>query len=193
MKKLLILFLLCSFGIEAQNDPLWMRYPTISPDGTEIAFSYKGDLYKVSANGGTALQLTNHQALDTEPVWSNDGKHLAFASDRHGNFDVFIIPSNGGPSKRLTQHSTNDRPSDFSPDNTKVIYLSSRMDHHKAVFFPSGVLPELYAVNVNGGREKQVLSVPAESAQYSPEGDKLLFHNRKGYENAWRKHHTSSV
>ncbi len=185
--------LLISIGLQAQNDPLWMRYPAISPDGSEIAFSYKGDLYKVSTTGGTALQLTNHQAHDTQPVWSNDGQHIAFASDRYGNFDVFITSSNGGASKRLTEHSYNDFPSDFTPDNSKVIYASSRMDDHKAVFFPSGALSELYAVNVNGGREKQLLSVPAEAAMYSPDGSKLLFHNRKGYENAWRKHHTSSV
>ncbi len=185
--------MLCPLGLIAQNDPLWMRYSSISPDGSEIAFSYKGDLYKVAANGGTALQLTNHQAHDYEPVWSNDGKHIAFASDRHGNFDVFIISSNGGAAKRLTYHSSGDHPTDFSPDNTKVIFSSSRKDHHKAVFFPSGALPEMYEVNVNGGREKQLLSIPGEMAQYSPDGKKLLFHNRKGYENAWRKHHTSSV
>jgi Tol biopolymer transport system component/C-terminal processing protease CtpA/Prc len=185
--------MLFPLGLIAQNDPLWMRYSSISPNGKEIAFSYKGDLYKVSSSGGVAVQLTNHQAHDSEPVWSNDGEHIAFASDRHGNFDVFIISSNGGMAKRLTYHSNDDHPTDFTPDNKNVIFSSSRKDHHKAVFFPSGALPEIYTVSVNGGREKQLLSIPGEMAQFSPDGNKLLFHNRKGYENAWRKHHTSSV
>ncbi len=193
MKKLLICLLLCPLGLIAQNDPLWMRYSSISPDGSEIAFSYKGDLYKVAASGGVALQLTNHQAHDYEPVWSNDGKQIAFASDRHGNFDVFIISANGGNAKRLTYHSAGDHPTDFTPDNKNVIFSSSRKDHHKAVFFPSGALPEVYKISVDGGREKQLLSIPGEMAQYSPNTKKLIFHNRKGYENAWRKHHTSSV
>jgi len=191
--KILITLLLLPLSLLAQMDPLWMRYPSISPDGKEVAFSYKGDLYKVNAAGGLALQLTNHQAHDTEPIWSKDGKSIAFASDRYGNFDVYIIPSEGGVSTRLTFHSASDHPMDFSSDNSQVIYSSSRKDEVQAVFFPTGALPEVYQVGVKGGRENQLLSTPAELVQYSPDGKKIIFHNRKGYENAWRKHHTSSI
>jgi Tol biopolymer transport system component/C-terminal processing protease CtpA/Prc len=193
MKLLLTLLLAIPFTLCAQNDPLWMRYSAISPDGNEIAFSYKGDLYKVNAKGGQALQLTNHQAHDTEPVWSNDGRSIAFASDRYGNFDIHLISASGGESKRLTYHSAGDHPTDFSPDGSKVIYYSSRMDEQQAVFFPSGALPEVYQVGIDGGKEVQLMSTPAQMAQYNPAGTKLIFHNRKGYENEWRKHHTSSV
>jgi len=193
MKLLLTLLFAFPFALSAQNTPLWMRYPSVSPDGSEIAFAYKGDLYKVSAQGGQALQLTNHQAHDTGPIWSSDGKSIAFASDRYGNFDVYLISASGGESKRLTYHSSGDHPTDFSPDGSKVIYYSSRMDQQKAVFFPSGALPEVYQVSTDGGKELQLLSTPAQMAQYSPNGSKLLFHNRKGYENEWRKHHTSSI
>ena len=76
--------------------PLWMRDIQISPDGTEIVFCYKGDIYKVSAKGGTATQLTTQESYESSPVWSPDGKQIAFASDRQGNFDVFVMPSDGG-------------------------------------------------------------------------------------------------
>lgn len=193
MKLLLTLLVSLPLIVCGQNVPTWMRYSAISPDGNNIAFSYKGDLYKVSAQGGEALQLTNHQAHDTEPVWSNDGKSIAFASDRYGNFDVYLIPSGGGEAKRLTYHSADDHPTDFSPSGSDIIYYSSRIDQQQAVFFPSGTLPEVYKVSVEGGKEMQLLSTPAQMVQYSPNGKKLLFHNRKGYENEWRKHHTSSV
>ena len=90
-RLLIVLFMLCCIKTSAQKTPLWLRYPAISPDGKNIVFSFKGDLYKVSAAGGTAYPLTLHEAHDFMPVWSHDGKKIAFASDRFGNFDVFVI------------------------------------------------------------------------------------------------------
>ena len=74
-----------------QNEPNWLRYPAISPDGSKIVFTYKGDLYSVATSGGKATQLTFHEAHDFKPVWSKDSKQIAFSSDRYGNFDVFIM------------------------------------------------------------------------------------------------------
>ena len=79
--------------------PLWMRDVQISPDGTEIAFCYKGDIYKVSAGGGTAIQLTTQPSYECTPIWSPDSKQIAFASDRNGNFDIFVMPATGGSTK----------------------------------------------------------------------------------------------
>ena len=98
----------------ANENPLWLRYAAISPDGSQIVFAYKGDLYRVDANGGDAFPLTLHEARDFNPVWSNDGKNIAFASNRYGNFDVFVIPAKGGKATRLSYHSADDIPSDFS-------------------------------------------------------------------------------
>ena len=86
----------------AQSNPLWLRYPSISPDGKQIVFSFKGDLYKVASSGGAAMPLTLHTAHDYMPVWSHDGKWIAFSSDRFGNFDVYIMPAEGGDPKRLS-------------------------------------------------------------------------------------------
>ena len=170
-----------------------MRYPAISPDGKTIAFSFGGDLYTVSSAGGEARFLTINSAYDYMPVWSNDGKKIAFASDRFGNFDVFLIPAIGGKVSRLTYHSSNDAPSDFSSDNTQVLFTAARLDGIDNQQFPTGALPELYQVPVKGGRVKQLLTTAAEMTQMSRDGNKLLFQDSKGYENQWRKHHTSSI
>ncbi len=177
----------------AQHNPLWLRYPTISPDGKTILFNYKGDIYKVPATGGTAIPLTLGDSYDYNAVWSNDGKNIAFASDRYGNLDVFIMPSEGGEAKRLTYHSSGEIPSAFTIDDKHVIFSGSRQDAYTNVQFPSGVMAELYSVPSQGGRVDQILTTPAHNATYNSNGNKLIFHDRKGYENEWRKHHTSSV
>ncbi len=177
----------------SQEPTLWMRYPVISPDGETIAFSYKGDLYIVPSQGGEAIILTIHEAYDYKPVWSPDSKQIAFASDRYGNFDVFLIPATGGKANRLTFHSTGEFPACFTPDGEEVLFTATIEDIPENVQFPSGVLPELYKVSIKGGREIQLLSTPALQPVLNKKGDKILYHDRKGYENSWRKHHVSSV
>ncbi len=179
--------------IFAQDSPLWLRYPAISPDGNTILFNYQGDIYKVNANGGQAVPITLSESYEYNPVWSHDGQQIAFASDRYGNFDVFVMAASGGEAKRLTYHSTNEVPSDFSNDDKKIIFSGVRQDLHTNVQFPSGVMAELYSVPTTGGRVSLELTSPAHNATYSPDGNTLIFHDRKGYENDWRKHHTSAV
>ncbi|MEP0711303.1 MAG: peptidase S41, partial [Algoriphagus sp.] len=101
----------------AQGAPNWMRYPAISPDGTQIVFTFKGDLYSVPSTGGAARQLTFNEAHDYQAVWSRDGKTLVFASDRYGNFDIFSMSPDGGPATRLTFHSNDEQPFEFTSDD----------------------------------------------------------------------------
>ena len=84
-----VFVLLCSIFISsiAVSQPLWMRYTSISPDGNYILFSYQADLYKVKADGGTAIPLTQFEGRDYMPVWSPNGEKIAYASDRYGNND----------------------------------------------------------------------------------------------------------
>ncbi len=195
MKKILsflVLALIC-ISVFAQDNPLWMRYPAISPDGGTIAFSYQGDLYTVPSAGGEATILTIHEAYDFMPVWSPDGNSIAFASDRFGNFDVYLIPVAGGKAKRITTNSAGEYPNCFSPDGNFILYSATIQDDPKNVQFPSGILSELYKVPIDGGRSKRVLSTAAELAQISSDENLIVYQDRKGYENAWRKHHTSAV
>jgi Tol biopolymer transport system component/C-terminal processing protease CtpA/Prc len=189
----LLTFLVFSGFAFAQSEALWLRYPAISPDGQTIVFSHKGDLWKVAADGGMATPMTLHEAYDFQPVWSNDGNQIAFASDRYGNFDVYVMPATGGEATRLTYHSSSDYPSSFTPDNQSITFTSSRLDAATNQQFPSGVLPELYQISVKGGMPQQIITTPAQNAVYSKDGSVMVFHDRKGYEDEFRKHHTSSV
>lgn len=191
------LFVCIALGFTALTgyaaSPLWMRDVRISPDGTEIAFCYKGDIYKVPATGGTATQLTTQTSYECLPVWSPDSRHIAFASDRNGNFDVFVMPANGGTAQRLTTHSAAELPSAFSPDGKYVLFSASIQDPATSALFPTGAMTELYRVPAAGGRTEQVLGTPAESVHFNPTGDFFLYQDRKGFEDEWRKHHTSSI
>jgi tricorn protease len=177
----------------ADEAPLWLRYPAISPDGQTILFEYKGDIYSVSASGGTAVPLTLSESYEFAPVWSHDGRSIAFASDRYGSFDVFVMPASGGEARRLTFHSADEVPSTFSPDDKAVDFAAYRQPLATDAQFPVGILTQLYSVGVDAGRVSMVLPVPALDATFSPRGDKLIYHDLKGYESPWRKHHTSSV
>jgi len=188
-----LLFAGSLFPAIAQNTPSWLRYPAISPDAKTIVFTYKGDIYKVDARGGTAVPLTMHEAHDFMPVWSHDGKWLVFASDRYGNFDLFRMPATGGEAQRLTFHSAPEYPYAFSPDDKTVYFGSARLDAATNRQFPTASQPELYQVAVMGGRVKQVLTTPAEDVKFSQDGQIMLYHDKKGGENTWRKHHVSSV
>jgi len=171
----------------------WLRYPTISPDGGEVVFTYKGDLYKVASTGGDAVQLTYHIAHDYQPVWSHDGEQIAFASNRYGNFDVYVMDAKGGQANRLTFHSGGETPFSFSADDAEVIFGGVRQDKAQHRQYPTGSQPELYSVSTNGGRVSQIFTIPAEFVQVSKSGKKMLYHDKKGGENEWRKHHTSSI
>ena len=194
MKKrlLAVAAFMLSLNGYAANDAAWMRYCAISPNGQQIAFSYKGDIYTVGVNGGRANQITTNPAHDTRPIWSPNGQQIAFASDRLGGMDIYIVDKEGGVPTRITTHSGNETPLAFK-DNEHILFQANILPAADDMQFASAQFPQVYEVSTSGGRPIMFSSMPMEDISISADGKTLLYHDKKGYEDNWRKHHTSSI
>lgn len=192
MNKLILATLLGAYGLaaQAQDNPLWMRHPAISPDGKTIAFSYQGDIFTVPSSGGTAKQITSNAAFDSYPVWSPDGNHIAFASNREGSIDVWVMDANGGIPKRVTTNSGNEYPLRWK-DNYTIMFKASIMPTAKSIIF-AGSYPQVYTVGMDGGRPKLFSDITMDALDINASGD-VIYIDRKGYEDEWRKHHRSPI
>jgi tricorn protease len=167
--------LLLGSGTASAVPAFFARHPALSPDGTQLAFDWRGDVWVVPAEGGEARRLTDHVAHDALPRWSPDGSEIAFASDRHGNLDVFVVGVRGGTPERLTTHSADDFPDGWSPDGRSLYFESDR----EALF------PQIYAVPRAGGRAVRVTTDLAMNASVSPDGRWIAY--VRGYNEWWRK------
>ena len=193
MKKVLLstlLLMAAGLLLSAQENPRWIRRNCISPDGTTLAFSYKGDIWTVPVSGGLASQLTTNPAYESDPMWTADSRSIVFSSYREGSKDIFITAAQGGLPRRLTTTPGSETPLTVLPDG-RILYswyhaglVSDRYDG-----FPGTA--QLYETDLNGKAPRLVTSLPVMAL--SSAGNAILYEDYKGYEDALRKHHTSSV
>jgi tricorn protease len=143
--------------------------PAVSPDGKQVAFSWNGDIWLVSADGGPARRLTTNASKDGEPKFSPDGRRIAFTSVRDGSRQAYVVPVAGGTPKQVTFHTAGQSVQGWYPDGQSLL-LSGARDHYwrRADRF--------LKVSVEKRSAEQVLfdDYGAEGA-LSPDGNRLLF------------------
>ncbi len=191
MKKILLALIapLTTASAMAQSNPLWMRFPAISPDGKTVAFSYKGDIWTVPTNGGQARQITTNPAYDAYPVWSPDSRQIAFASSREGSMDIYVVGRDGGTPRRVTTDSGDEYPMAWRNDST-IMLKASIMPKATSIMFAN--FSQVYEVSDKGGRMRLFSDIPMEDISVGNDGA-LLYHDNKGYEDPFRKHHQSPI
>src|SRR5882757_8051892 len=119
------LALLAITGSLPVAEPTLFQPPAVN--ATDIVFSYAGDLWSVKRGGGAAQRLTSGTGVESNPIFSPDGKTIAFTGEYDGNVDVFTIPAGGGVPKRLTWHPTPDSAVGWTPDGQLILFRSRRL------------------------------------------------------------------
>ena len=163
--SLLTMFSICTI---ANSDSPFVRFPDLNSDGSKVTFSFQGDIWIVSSEGGKAERLTIHEAYDAHPLWGNNDMTIAFSSNRFGNNDIFTIPASGGTPQRVTYHSANDLLNDFANDNS-LLFTTSR--NFKQVEWDH----EISSVNMKGGTPKLLIDAVGEMPTQSPNGRFIAF------------------
>ncbi len=166
--KLLIATFLIPFVLIAQNGPKIFRYPSLSPDGQTIAFSYQGDIWTVPSEGGRANRLTIHEAYETMPEFSPDGKKLLFVTERNGNEDIYTIDSDGSNLKRITFHSANDAEATWK-GNEHILFTTRR--NYISVERES----EFHSVPSSGGTPERFLDLLGSEPEVSQAHNLMAF------------------
>ena len=153
--------------------PVGPAEPAPSPDGTRLAFSWAGDLWTVSAEGGIASRLTDGPAEDERPVWSPNGRTIAFARREGERRDVWILDLASGGQRQLTRHDAPESPTAFSSDGEVVFFHGGRED---------GVA--VFQVPAKGGEIERLLPAPSRDAVLTSAGDLLFV---RGEDPWWRR------
>ena len=134
---------------------------------TTIVFSYAGDLWTVSRQGGVATRLTMGTGSEIGAVFSPDGATIAFTGEYDGNTDVFTVPVSGGVPKRVTYHPDADRAVGWTPDGKRILFRSTRESFSRYT--------QLFTVPAEGGLAEALPLPMAFSGAYSPDGKRMVY------------------
>lgn len=187
--RAIFLLVLATTTVFAQQKPEPRPYftePSLSPDRKEIAFVSGGDIWTVPATGGVAALLVSHAANEARPLYSPDGRQLAFISSRTGNGDLYVLTLATGELKRLTFDDSLDQLDGWSRDGRWIYFSSTSRD--------VGNLNDLFRVSVNGGTPMPVSSDRYTNEFYgvpSPDGKTIAF-SARGISSGqwWRNGHS---
>ena len=175
MKSLAALTVILSFSIASSAaasdaghmpDARMLRFPDVS--GDKIVFSYAGDLWTVSREGGTARRLSSPKGSEMFPKFSPDGTMIAFSGNYDGNTDVYIVGAEGGSPTRLTHHPDSDMVVEWYPDGQHVLYRSRMASS-------SGRFNRFFKQSIEGGMPTTLPLPYGELASFSPDGSRIAF------------------
>ncbi len=125
----------------------------------------------MNLDGSDEARLTNNSAADLDIAWSPDGRKIALASNRDGNYEIYVINIGGANAVRLTNNNAADTQPAWSPDGKKIAFVSDREGSQT-----------IYIMNADGGSEKRILNNPAGEQQpsWSPDGKRIAFAGNRG-------------
>ena len=144
------------------------QYPSWSPDGKRIAFSARREghvennfgityeIYVMDADGGNEQRLTENRNNDWDPVWSPDGKRIAFIADRKGDlvqFDIYVMDADGGNQQKLVNNRGWDSSPSWSPNGERIAFTSERDGNY-----------EIYVMDADGGNQQNLTNNPRSDA-----------------------------
>lgn len=157
-----------------------MRHPTVN--ATQIVFQFAGDLWSAPRAGGDAIRLTaTNDGQNQNPIFSPDGKQIAFTGDYDGNLDVYVIPATGGIPKRLTTHPSADVALGWTPDGKSVLFSSAMLSDTDYT--------RLFTISAVGGGVPKQLPFPAGvQGCFSPDGKTIALVPNPKWEMAWKRY-----
>ena len=145
--------------------PRLLQQPSLSRD--LVAFTYAGDLWTAPRTGGRATRLTTGVGVESNPVFSPDGRTLAFTGDYDGNVDVDTVPVSGGVPTRITYHPANDTVVGWSRDGRSILFRSDRSAASRYT--------QMFSVPATGGPATPLPLPMAYAGALSPDGGTLAY------------------